>query len=82
VLVEPVNKAAAQEMDILRRSVDDLRRVVADQASVIEKARLPRSSNVIPLAQTVPNNGTINASETTWPADLAPSNRKSVGNKF
>ena len=77
VPVEVIAKANPEVSD-LRKMVEDLRQVVASQAKTIEKAQEPRQSNVIPLAQTVPSSGTINAEGTHWPADMAPSSRKST----
>jgi hypothetical protein len=82
VVIPPttVNKSA-DDID-LRKMVEDLRRTVQSQAQIIEKAQEPRQSNAIPLATTMPNSGTINAEGTHWPADMAPSNKKSSAGKF
>jgi hypothetical protein len=75
--VAEVAKSASSDTAQLLKAVEDLRRVVADQALVIEKAHLPQSSNAIPLARTGPNSATIKTEDTGWLPDMAPAARKS-----
>lgn len=76
----PVVKAEKDMSEVadLRKELTELRKALAAQAAVIEKARIPQSSNVIPVEKSDRGNDTMNR-DIAWPADMGASNRSRPG---
>ena len=77
VVSAPVVKEDAQ----LRKAVEDLQKIVSQQAVQLEKARTVRPPNAISIAQGGRVNDTINV-DTAWPMDLASPTGSKAGRNF
>jgi hypothetical protein len=66
------------ELIDLRKAVDDLRRLVGQQAAALEKARVPQASNVIPVEKRDRGSGTMNE-DVVWDSDMGARNKVKPG---